>query len=97
MQVESTKKSPGTFSGTRFLGLAMAQPPSPSFYPSREIPGSLRADAGARDDDGDVEGHDGDQNGFMASLFVMMYTPNGFRVVCECPQQTGRCVTPPAT
>ena len=28
MQVESTKKSPGTFSGTRFLGLAMTEPPS---------------------------------------------------------------------
>src|SRR5438477_9863946 len=27
MQVESTKKSPGTFSGTRFLGLAMIEPP----------------------------------------------------------------------
>src|SRR5579871_4472080 len=27
MQVESTKKSPGTFSGTRFLGLAMTEPP----------------------------------------------------------------------
>src|SRR6516165_4622358 len=27
MQVESTKKSPGTFSGTRFRGFAMIQPP----------------------------------------------------------------------
>src|SRR5437868_2655935 len=27
MQVESTKKSPGTFSGTRFLGFAMTEPP----------------------------------------------------------------------
>src|SRR5215510_1520933 len=27
MQVESTKKSPGTFSGTRFLGFAIAEPP----------------------------------------------------------------------
>src|ERR1700719_1142667 len=27
MQVESTKKSPGTFSGTRFRGFAMTEPP----------------------------------------------------------------------
>src|SRR5256885_15330307 len=27
MQVESTKKSPGTFSGTRFFGFAMMEPP----------------------------------------------------------------------
>src|ERR1700686_2117609 len=27
MQVESTNKSPGTFSGTRFLGFAMTEPP----------------------------------------------------------------------
>src|SRR2546421_8567670 len=27
MQVESTKKSPGTFSGTRFFGFAMTVPP----------------------------------------------------------------------
>ena len=27
MQVESTKKSPGTFSGTRFLRFAMTEPP----------------------------------------------------------------------
>src|SRR5437667_4418560 len=32
MQVESTKKSPGTFSATRFLEFAMIEPPSPSFY-----------------------------------------------------------------
>src|SRR5260370_35476919 len=32
MQVESTKKSPGTFSGIRFLGFAMIEPPVPSFY-----------------------------------------------------------------
>src|SRR6516162_11607440 len=31
MQVESTKKSPGTLSGTRFFGFAMTQPPH-SFY-----------------------------------------------------------------
>src|SRR5258708_6363719 len=31
MQVESTKKSPGTFSGTRFLGLAMTEPSSAGF------------------------------------------------------------------
>ena len=43
----------------------------------------LRADAGSRDDDG--EGDEGDEGGFMASLFAMMYTPYGFRVVCECP------------
>ena len=27
---------------------------------------------------------EGDEGGFMASLFAMMYTPYGFRVVCEC-------------
>src|SRR5947207_2119587 len=27
IQVESTKKSPATFSGTRFLGFAMTEPP----------------------------------------------------------------------
>src|SRR6516164_8261161 len=32
MQVESTKKSPGTFSGTRFLALAMTGPPFSLFY-----------------------------------------------------------------
>src|SRR5882672_2879690 len=32
MQVESTKKSPGTFSGTRFLGFAMTSLLYPSFY-----------------------------------------------------------------
>jgi formylglycine-generating enzyme required for sulfatase activity len=42
---------------------------------------SIRADAGAPDDD---EGDDGDEDGFMASLFDLMYTPCGFRVVCEC-------------
>ena len=43
----------------------------------------LRADAGSRDGDGD--GHDEDDGGLMASLFAMMYTPFGFRVICECP------------
>lgn len=43
----------------------------------------LRADAGSRDDNG--EGHEEDEGGLMASLFAMMYTPYGFRVVCECP------------
>src|SRR5262245_43754072 len=33
MQVESTKKSPGTFSGTRLLGFAMTDPPSPHSTP----------------------------------------------------------------
>jgi formylglycine-generating enzyme required for sulfatase activity len=42
----------------------------------------LRADAGSRDDGEDQEA---DEGGFMASLFAMMYTPYGFRVVCECP------------
>ncbi len=42
-----------------------------------------RADAGSRDDSD--EGEDEDEGGFMASLFAMMYTPYGFRVVCECP------------
>jgi formylglycine-generating enzyme required for sulfatase activity len=41
----------------------------------------LRADAGSRDDGG--EGAEGAQGGLMASLFAMMYTPYGFRVVCE--------------
>src|SRR5207253_8193974 len=42
MQVESTKKSPGTFSGTRFLGLAMTEPPPLySLYPG----GRLKAGA----------------------------------------------------
>src|SRR5260370_26227734 len=31
MHVESTKKSPATFSGTRFLGFAMTEPPT-TFY-----------------------------------------------------------------
>src|SRR5206468_923957 len=45
MQVESTKKSPGTFSGTRFLMFAMSEPPSLlSFYPVRLKTGSGRAD-----------------------------------------------------
>src|SRR5947207_12612168 len=35
MQVESTKKSPGTFSGTRLRGFAMTEPPVPSFYLGR--------------------------------------------------------------
>jgi formylglycine-generating enzyme required for sulfatase activity len=43
----------------------------------------LRADAGEREDD--AEGEEGDEGGLMASLFAMMYTPYGFRVVCECP------------
>lgn len=43
----------------------------------------LRADAGSRDDDGEED--EGDEGGLMASLFAMMYTPYGFRVVCECP------------
>src|SRR5271163_3710951 len=34
MQVESTKKSPGTFSSTRFFRFAMFEPP-PVFYPLR--------------------------------------------------------------
>src|SRR5262245_9944409 len=48
MQVESTKKSPGTVSGTRSLGFAMIGPPSAPFYPREEgleswrRPGSLR-------------------------------------------------------
>ena len=43
----------------------------------------LRADAGSREADAEGEGED--EDGFMASLFAMMYTPYGFRVVCECP------------
>jgi hypothetical protein len=37
MQVESTKKSPGTFSGTRFLGFAMIGPPFALFYPRGKV------------------------------------------------------------
>ena len=33
MQVESTKKSPGVFSGTRLRGFAKAKPPFVQFYP----------------------------------------------------------------
>ena len=33
MQVESTKKSPGTFFGTRLFGFAKAGPPFTEFYP----------------------------------------------------------------
>jgi formylglycine-generating enzyme required for sulfatase activity len=40
----------------------------------------LRADAGSRDD---ALGDEEEEGGFMASLFAMMYTPYGFRVVCE--------------
>jgi formylglycine-generating enzyme required for sulfatase activity len=42
----------------------------------------LRADAGTPDDG---EPDEEDEGGLMASLFAMMYTPYGFRVVCECP------------
>ena len=44
MQVESTKKSPGTFSGTRFLGFAMTEPPFAAFYRIGKAPGSRRGD-----------------------------------------------------
>jgi formylglycine-generating enzyme required for sulfatase activity len=42
----------------------------------------LRADAGSRDED---ESAGEDDDGLMEALFEMMYTPYGFRVVCECP------------
>ena len=42
-----------------------------------------RADAGSLDDDG--AGDTEDDGGLMASLFAMMYTPLGFRVICEFP------------
>ncbi len=42
----------------------------------------LRADAGSREEDD--EGDEGDEGGLMVSLFAMMYTPYGCRVVCEC-------------
>jgi formylglycine-generating enzyme required for sulfatase activity len=42
----------------------------------------LRADAGSWDDD--VEHDEGNESGLWLSLFAMMYTPYGFRVVCEC-------------
>ncbi|QDV35625.1 hypothetical protein [Tautonia plasticadhaerens] len=43
----------------------------------------LRADAGSLGNHG--EDDDGGEGGFMASFLSMMYTPYGFRVVCECP------------
>ena len=43
----------------------------------------LRADAGSREDGG--ESSEGEEGGFMAALFALMYTPYGFRVVCERP------------
>jgi formylglycine-generating enzyme required for sulfatase activity len=47
----------------------------------------VRADAGAPKDfsDGGNDGNEGDDDGFMASLFDLMYTPRGLRVVCEWP------------
>jgi formylglycine-generating enzyme required for sulfatase activity len=48
---------------------------------------SLRADAGTVDDH--FEDNEGDEDGLMASLFDLLYTPYGFRVVCECPWTTG--------
>src|SRR4051812_36129850 len=42
MHVESTKKSPGTFSGTRFWGFAMIGPPFAPFYPRGEALESWR-------------------------------------------------------
>lgn len=41
----------------------------------------LRADAGSRGGEGD----EGEEDCVMASLFEMMYTPYGFRIVYECP------------
>lgn len=43
----------------------------------------LRADAGSHDES--VDDDEGEEDGFMATLRAMMYTPYGFRVVCECP------------
>jgi formylglycine-generating enzyme required for sulfatase activity len=45
----------------------------------------LRADAGSREDG---EGDEGEEGGFMASLFAMMFTPYGCRVLCECGSKT---------
>jgi formylglycine-generating enzyme required for sulfatase activity len=42
----------------------------------------LRADAGAHDEDDSGGKEDG---GLLGALFEMMYTPYGFRVVCEVP------------
>jgi formylglycine-generating enzyme required for sulfatase activity len=44
---------------------------------------SLRADAGTPEDD--FEDDEGEVGGMLASLLDLMYTPYGFRVVCECP------------
>jgi hypothetical protein len=37
MQVVSTKKSPGAFSGTRLFGLAITAPPFAAFYPTATV------------------------------------------------------------
>lgn len=44
---------------------------------------ACEANAGSRDDDSVDD--EGDEVGLMASLFATMYTPCGFRVVCEWP------------
>lgn len=44
----------------------------------------LRADAGSSDDDADSESNE-DEDNVIDQLLGMMYTPRGFRVVCEIP------------
>jgi hypothetical protein len=43
----------------------------------------LRADAGSWKDAGDE--NEADESGWMAALLDTLYTPYGFRVICECP------------
>jgi formylglycine-generating enzyme required for sulfatase activity len=42
----------------------------------------VRADAGSRDEEGETSSSE--DNGFLETIREMMYTPYGFRVVCEC-------------
>jgi formylglycine-generating enzyme required for sulfatase activity len=45
----------------------------------------LRADAGTRHGNFEFEDEGGEEDGWMVPLFALLYTPYGFRVVCECP------------
>ena len=61
---------------------------------STAAPTQLRADAGMKDDGGtDEEEGDDDEEGFFTAMLATMYTPQGFRVVCECPWQLERLQT----
>ena len=52
--------------------------------PARDEAQHVRLEPDARADTR-AEDEDEEGGGFMASLFAMMDTPHGFRVVCECP------------